>query len=185
MAVQSVLVPLGSPAPAFALPDLSGATVRLSDLDASPVLVVAFLCNHCPYVRHIEARLGEWYAERADRGVGFVGVASNDVDQYPDDDLPGLMEQSTRAGWAFPYLRDTAQTTARAYQAACTPDFFVYGPDRVLAYRGAFDRSTPGNHEPVDGSLLTDAVDRVLRGEGVPEPHRPSMGCSIKWRERT
>jgi peroxiredoxin len=182
VAVQSVLVPLGSRVPAFELPDLAGEALGPADLADATVLVVAFLCNHCPYVRHVETRLGHWYDEVVDRGVALVGIASNDVDQYPDDDLPGLTDQVVRAGWRFPYLRDLDQSVAREFQAACTPDFFVYGPDRRLAYRGAFDRSTPGNAEPVDGHLLDDAVRRVLRGEAVPEPHRPSMGCSIKWR---
>lgn len=182
MAEHSVLVPLGTPMPGFALPDLTGAVVA-GDRQQAPVLVVVFLCNHCPYVRHIEACLGAWAGEAEPRGVQVIGVASNDVSRYPDDDGPGMLEQVTRAGWHFPYLTDTSQEVARAFHAACTPDFFVYGPDRRLAYRGAFDRATPGNSEPVDGSLLTDAVDRVLRGEPVPEPHRASLGCSIKWRE--
>lgn len=181
MAEHSVLVPLGTPLPSFALPDLSGSLVASGELTA-PALVVVFVCNHCPYVRHIETRLGEWADDMAPRGVQVVAIMSNDVAQYPDDDRPGMLDQVTRARWQFPYLTDATQHVARDFHAACTPDFFAYGSDRLLSYRGAFDQATPGNDEPVDGGLLTDAVTTILRGEAVPEPHRASMGCSIKWR---
>ena len=179
MAVESVMVPLGSPAPDFALTDLTGSRVRRDDL-AGPMLV-AFLCNHCPYVRHVEARLGEVLG--AVEGLSVVGVCSNDAEAYPDDAPAHLAEQAQRAGWTFPYLVDADQSVGRAFAAACTPDFFLYDRSGRLAYRGAFDDSTPGNGRPVTGSLLADAIARVLDDEPVPEPHRPSMGCSIKWRE--
>jgi peroxiredoxin len=181
VAVESALVALGAPAPDFALPDLQGDVVERTDLTA-PVLVVVFACNHCPYVRHVEAQLGRLAAELGPQGAGFIAICANDAVAYPDDDLPHLREQAGRAGWTFPYLVDASQQVARAFGAVCTPDFFVYGPNRRLAYRGAMDGSTPGNGVPVDGSLLRDAVRRLLSGAEVPEPHRPSLGCSIKWR---
>jgi peroxiredoxin len=173
------MVPLGSEAPDFALPDLTGALVRRSDL--SGPLLVAFLCNHCPYVKHVEGALGQVLARR--EGLDVVGVCTNDAAAYPDDAPQHLAEQAARAGWTFPYLVDADQSVGRAFQAVCTPDFFLYDATGRLAYRGAFDDSTPGNGRPVTGALLADAIDRVLRDEPVPEPHRPSMGCSIKWRE--
>ena len=182
MALSSALVPLGTAAPDFVLPDLSGRPVGLSDVAGGQVLVVAFLCNHCPYVQHIEHQVGEVAGLVEAAGGAFVGICSNDVVGYPDDDVPGLAEQATRAGWSFPYLVDSDQDVARAFGAVCTPDFFVYGADRTLRYRGAFDAATPGNDEPVNGSLLRSAVALVLAGEDVPEPHRPSLGCGIKWR---
>jgi hypothetical protein len=135
-------------------------------------------------VQHVEQRLGEVARQVEEAGGALVGICSNDVIGYPDDDVPGLVTQVTRAGWSFPYLVDSDQDVARAFGAACTPDFFVYGPDRALRYRGAFDAATPGNDEPVDGSLLLAAVSHVLAGEEVPEPHRPSLGCGIKWRPK-
>jgi peroxiredoxin len=179
---ESTPVPLGVAAPDFALPDLDGRVVSLSDLMA-PVVVVAFVCNHCPYVRHVEAELGRLADELALQGAAVVAICPNDSAAYPDDDVAHLREQQLRATWAFPYLVDETQEVARAYGAVCTPDFFVYGPDRLLGYRGAMDGSTPGNGVPVDGGLLRDAVSRLLAGQTVPEPHRPSLGCSIKWRD--
>jgi len=180
MAVSSLMVPLGTPAPDFTLSDVTGATVRRDDLAATPALLVAFLCNHCPYVRHIEAGLGRLLSGYPSLAV--VGVCANDGEAYPDDRPERLADQARRASWAFPYLLDSDQTVARAYAAACTPDFFLYDAARRLAYRGAFDESTPGNGKPVTGALLGAAISQVLAGERVPEPHRPSMGCSIKWR---
>jgi peroxiredoxin len=175
------MVPLHTPAPDFALPDLDGRVVRRDDLADGPALLVMFLCNHCPYVRHVEADLGRVLARYPD--LSAVGICSNDAASYPDDAPPRLAEQAARAGWTFDYLVDDDQAVARAFQAACTPDFFLYDADRRLAYRGAFDTSTPGNGQPVTGALLEAAVQAVLAGRPVPEPHRPSMGCSIKWRD--
>jgi peroxiredoxin len=180
MAVSSLMVPLGTPAPDFALPDLSGTTVRRDDFRAAPGLLVTFLCNHCPYVRHIETQLGSLLADFG--SLAAVGICPNDVEAYPDDRPARLAEQASRAGWTFPYLVDSDQEVGHAYQAACTPDFFLYDERRLLAYRGAFDESTPGNRKPVTGELLRAAVDQVLSGKPVPEPQIPSMGCSIKWR---
>jgi peroxiredoxin len=180
MAVSSFMVPIGTPAPDFALPALSGEIVRRDDLASAPALLVAFLCNHCPYVKHVETGLGKLLAGYPELAV--VGICANDAESYPDDRPEQLRAQAERAGWAFPYLVDGEQTVARAYQAACTPDFFLYDARRTLAYRGAMDESTPGNGKPVTGEQLHDAIEQVLAGRAVPEPHVPSMGCSIKWR---
>lgn len=180
MAVSSFMVPLGSPVPDFALQALEGATIRRADFADAPGLLVMFLSNHCPYVRHLEASLGKLLDAYPQLGV--VGVCSNDIENYPDDAPQYLREQRARAGWNFPYLLDTDQQVAKDFRAACTPDFFLYDRRGELAYRGAFDESTPGNGNPVTGDLLRAAMDAVLADRPVPEPHRPSLGCSIKWR---
>jgi peroxiredoxin len=180
MAVTSQMVPLGTASPDFALPDLSGTTVELTAFADAPALLVMFVCNHCPYVRHVEAGLGKLLGEFDQLAV--VAICSNDWTSYPDDAPPRLAEQAERAGWRFPYLLDESQDVARAYQAACTPDFFLYGVDRRLAYRGSLDESTPGNGKPVTGDRLRTAIELVLASQSVPEPHMPSMGCSIKYR---
>lgn len=174
------MVALGSPLPAFSLPDLAGVTVSSESFAGKPLLV-AFVCNHCPYVRHVERGLAELLRRHPD--LDAVGICSNDAAAYPDDAAAGLAEQAARAGWEFPYLVDESQEVGRAFGAACTPDFFLYNAEGRLAYRGALDASTPGNNLPVTGELLDDAIRRVLAGQAVPEPHRPSMGCSIKWRD--
>ncbi|HET6748709.1 MAG TPA: thioredoxin family protein [Actinomycetes bacterium] len=181
MPATSLMVPLGTPAPDFKLPSVGGQHVTLADLDG-PALLVMFLCNHCPYVRHVERTLATTVAEYAERGVAAVAICSNDTDRNPDDGPAGLAEQARRAGFAFPYLADADQEAAKAYRAMCTPDLFVYDARRALAYRGAFDDSTPANGLPVTGERLRQALDLVLRGEPVPEPHKPSMGCSLKWK---
>jgi len=179
MAVQSTMVPLGTALPAFTLPDVNGAQFVSTEMPEAPALVM-FLCNHCPYVRHIEIRLGELLASFP--ALATVGICTNDSVAYPEDAPVRLAEQSTRVGWTFAYLVDSTQDVGREFGAACTPDFFLYDADGRLVYRGAFDESTPGNGLPVTGELLDDAIRRTLAGEAVPEPHRPSMGCSIKWR---
>ena len=180
MAVESRMVALGQSVPDFTLVSVQGDQVSLDDFADASAFLVAFLCNHCPYVRHIEAKLSSVLAGLPDLAV--VGICSNDVEAYPDDAPAKLVEQAHRAGWNFPYLVDESQDVTRAFGAACTPDFFLYDADRRLAYRGAFDESSPGNRKPLTGDLLADAARRVLAGEPVPEPHRASMGCSIKWK---
>jgi peroxiredoxin len=182
MAASSLMVPLGTPAHDFELPSADGTPVKLAGLDGQALLVM-FLCNHCPYVRHVERALGAMVAEYAERDVAAAGICSNDLGAYPEDGPDGMAEQARRAGFGFPYLLDESQQVAAAYRAMCTPDLFVYGADRRLAYRGAFDDSTPRNGQPVTGALLRGALDLVLEGQPVPEPHRPSMGCSLKWRD--
>jgi peroxiredoxin len=182
MATQSLPVSLGTPAPDFRLRSTTGAIVSMGDFAAHPVLVVAFICNHCPFVRHIESQLARVLADYQQAGVAAVGISANDVDSYPDDDLQHLAEQARRAEFGFPYLYDETQGVARAYGAACTPDLFVFDADRRLAYRGEFDGSRPNSGVPVTGASLRAAIDHVLAGQPVPQPHRPSVGCSIKWR---
>src|SRR4029450_7982131 len=182
MALPSLMVPLGPPAHDFELPSADGTTVKLADLDGRTLLVM-FLCNHCPYVRHVERQLGAVVAGPAGRGGAAVGICTTDLEAYPEDGPAGMAEQARRAGFAFPYLLDETQQVAAAYRAMCTPDLFVYGAERRLAYRGAFDDSTPRNGRPVTGALLGGALDLVLDGQPVPEPHRPSMGCSLKWKD--
>src|SRR5215470_4261858 len=164
----SFMVPLGAPAPNFELRGVDGVTRRRDEFADRPAFLVAFLCNHCPYVRHIESELGKVLSNYED--VATVGICPNDALAYPGDTPEQLRKQTTRAGWQFPYLIDETQDVARAYRAACTPDFFIYGADRRLAYRGAFDESTPGNGKPVTGALLTTALDLVIAGTEVPEP---------------
>ncbi|MBO3749046.1 thioredoxin family protein [Streptosporangiaceae bacterium NEAU-GS5] len=179
MAVNSFMVPLGTQAPDFDLPAIGGGQVALADFKGSPVVVV-FLSNHCPYVRRIEAGLGQFAADYAGR-VATVGICSNDTSSYPDDDQAHLAEQSNRAGFGFPYLVDESQEVARAYRAACTPDFFLFDADHKLAYRGEFDDARPGNDVAVSGVSLRAAADAALDGKTIATQH-PSLGCSIKWR---
>lgn len=175
------MVALGTRMPDADLPDLNGNPVGLHAYASGLPLLVVFSCNHCPYVRHLEALLGE--VVNAVDGLRTVAINSNDVENYPDDAPAGMREQISRAGWTFPYLIDESQDVARAFRAACTPDFFLFGADGRLAYRGAFDYSTPKNGQPLTGELLREAIELVLAGDPVPEPHRPSMGCGIKWKQ--
>lgn len=183
MAVYSSQVPLGTSLPEQTLPDITGQAHFLPDLRGEGVLVVVFAANHCPYVRHIEEAVGDLATSYAGHPVAWAAICSNDVVAYPDDDLPGLADQAARAGWPFPYLVDRDQTVAREFGAVCTPDFFVYDINGRLGYRGAFDESSPGNGVPASGDLLRGALDLLLATKPVPEPHRPSMGCSIKWKQ--
>lgn len=182
MAIASFMVPLGSPVPAFRLPSVDGGTVSDEDFPEAPALLVVFLSNHCPYVRRIEESIGVLTAEYAGAGVATVAVCSNDVTNYPDDGAEHLREQAKRAGFRFPYLVDESQETARVFRAACTPDFFLYDGERRLAYRGEFDGARPRNDVRSDGASLKAALDLVLAGKDVPEPHTPSLGCGIKWK---
>jgi peroxiredoxin len=177
----SAMVALGTPAPDFALPDTEGRTVRLRDFDGRPLLV-AFLCNHCPYVKHIANDLAQVTAKHMQKGLAVVGINSNDAERYPDDSPEAMKAEARRRGYAFPYLFDETQQVARAYNAQCTPDFFLYTKDRRLAYRGQFDDARPGNGKPITGADLTAAVDAVLAGKMPAGTQKPSMGCNIKWR---
>lgn len=181
MATESSPVELGMLAPPFDLPSVSGKQVTLADFAGRPALVVAFICNHCPYVRHVESALAQFAADYEPHKVATVGISANDAEDYPDDDIDHLAGQVTRAGFTFPYLYDESQEVARAYGAVCTPDVFVFDADWRLAYRGEFDGTRPNRGAPATGESLRAAVDLVLSGKAVPEPHRPSVGCSIKW----
>jgi peroxiredoxin len=180
MALESNMIPLGTPLPNVTLPDLDGNLVDLSAYAAGRPLVVAFVCNHCPYVKHIEQGFASFAADHPD--LAIVAICSNDVENYPDDDVAGLKDQVNRTGWSFPYLIDADQSVAHEFRAACTPDFFCFDGSGALAYRGAFDAARPNQPTPVDGADLRAAVAAISAGEAVPEPHRPSMGCGIKWK---
>ncbi len=174
---------LGSAAPDFSLSTArETGPISLADFAAAPALLVAFLCNHCPYVRNLEAAFGAFAAEYEEKGLAVVGISSNDVKTYPEDGMDEMLDQAMRAGFTFPYLVDETQEVAKAYGAECTPDFFLYDGARHLAYHGQFDESRPKNGVAPMGASLRAAADLVLAGEAVPEPHTPSVGCSIKWK---
>lgn len=178
------MLELGTKAPDFSLNRVTDdSVVSRADFADEPLLVV-FMSRHCPYVKHIQARFAELADEYLERGVAVVAISANDVTSHPEDAPAKLKEQAEEVGFGFPYLFDASQETARAYSAACTPDFFLFDSDHRLAYRGRFDASRPRNDEPVTGVDLRAALDAVLKGESIPEAEqRPSMGCSIKWRE--
>ncbi|HYD48768.1 MAG TPA: thioredoxin family protein [Terriglobales bacterium] len=181
----SRMVALGTQAPSFRLPNIDGRLVGLEDFAEAPALLVMFLCNHCPFVKHIRAGLAQFARDHQSAGLAMVAINSNDATQYPADSPEQMKVEARQAGYVFPYLFDATQEVARAYDAACTPDFFLYDRQRRLVYRGQFDHSRPGNGRPVTGSDLRAAVAAVLRGDAVPEPQRPSIGCNIKWRRPT
>jgi peroxiredoxin len=181
-ATPSTMLPLGTPAPDFSLPDLDGRTVSRAEFAGAPALLVMFICNHCPYVQHVEAELGRIGREYGARGAAIVAISSNDVAQYPDDGPADMRRQAERAGFSFPYLYDETQDVARAYQAACTPDFFLFDGAGRLVYRGQLDGSRPKNDVPVTGADLRAALDAVLAGQPVPDDQRPSIGCNVKWK---
>lgn len=176
----SAMVELGSPAPDFALPDTDGRVVSRRDLDGQPTLV-AFICNHCPYVKHVADEWATVAKRIQDRGVAVVAINSNDAVNYPEDDPEQMRAEKAKRGYTFPYLFDETQDVARAFRATCTPDFFLYDDQHRLVYRGQFDGSRPGNDVPVTGGDLTAAVDAML-GEGEMPEQVPSMGCNIKWK---
>lgn len=178
----STMAPLGTQAAPFALPDPSGRIHSLEDFRDAPALLVVFLSNHCPFVKHIQRGLADFAREYVGRGLAVVAINSNDVERYPDDRPERMAEDAREHGYVFPYLFDESQEVAKAYAAACTPDFFLYDRDRRLVYRGQFDGSRPGNDVPVTGADLRAAADAVLAGREVPEPQVPSVGCNIKWK---
>jgi thiol-disulfide isomerase/thioredoxin len=182
MAATSTMLPLGSQAPSFDLPEPGDGRHRLQNFDGAPGLLVMFLCNHCPYVKHVNERLAEITRRWIDQGLAVVGINSNDVSSYPDDAPERMVAVAAAVGYPFPYLFDEDQSVALGYRAACTPDFFLFDAQQRLVYRGRFDESRPGSGVPVSGSDLAAAVDAVLGGTPVPEDQRPSIGCSIKWK---
>lgn len=181
-ATPSTMLALGTRAPAFALPDLGGRTVTLDDFADVPALLVMFVCNHCPYVQHVERELAAVARDYQPRGLAVVAISANDVAAYPADGPAGMREQVARAGFTFPYLYDETQDVARAYHAACTPDLFLFDRQRRLVYRGQLDDSRPGNGVAVTGADLRGAVDAVLAGRPVPPEQTPSIGCNVKWK---
>jgi peroxiredoxin len=181
-AVTSIMLPLGTEAPAFQLPDIQGKTISISDFRDAPALLVVFMCNHCPYVKHIRESLVELVKEYQAKGVAVVAINANDVDAYPDDSPELMARDAETYGYTFPYLYDQTQQVARAYKAACTPDFFLFDRDRRLVYRGQIDSSRPGNDKPLSGEDLRAALEAVLAGGQISPQQKPSMGCNIKWK---
>jgi peroxiredoxin len=179
---NSTMLALGTSAPNFDLPDFDGRRHTLDDFAASRALLVAFICNHCPFVKHMRAEFAAFAREYAARGLAVVAIVSNDLDVYPQDGPDAMREEARSLGYVFPYLVDAEQQTARAYRAACTPDFFLFDAGRRLVYRGQFDDSRPGSDRPVTGADLRLAVDAVLAGTPVDAEQRPSLGCNIKWK---
>jgi peroxiredoxin len=181
-AVTSIMLPLGTEAPAFQLPDTQGKTISISDFRDAPALLVVFMCNHCPYVKHIRESLVELVKEYQAKGVAVVAINANDVDTYPEDSPELMARDAETYGYTFPYLYDQTQQVARAYKAACTPDFFLFDRDRRLVYRGQIDSSRPGNDKPLSGEDLRAALEAVLAGGRISPQQKPSMGCNIKWK---
>jgi len=184
MAVESSKdLPLGTRAPDFALPDtVSGRTIRLGDYAASPALLVAFICNHCPYVQHIRAAFVEFAREFQPRGLAVVAISANDPEAYPQDSPEQMAIEAKKSGFTFPYLFDRTQQTAKAYQAVCTPEFYLFDAAQRLVYRGRFDASRPNSQVPITGSELRAAAEAVLAGRQPAADQKPSIGCGIKWR---
>lgn len=178
----STMLPLGTQAPEFSLPDPSGKMVSLGDFADAPALLVVFLCNHCPYVKHIADHFAQLAQEYQRRGVAVVAINSNDFQMYPEDSPEQMREEIRRRGYTFPYLIDESQAVAKAYRAACTPDFYVFDRQRRLVYRGQMDGSRPGNDVPITGQDLRRALDAVLEGRPVAGEQWPSLGCNIKWK---
>jgi peroxiredoxin len=177
------MLPLGTKAPDFSLVNVDGQTVSLSDFRSAPALLVVFLCNHCPYVKHVAPHLAELAAEYQRKGVAVVGINSNDAQKYPQDSPEQMVHEAEARGYTFPYLYDETQEVAQAYRAACTPDFYVFDGQQRLAYRGQMDSSRPDSGIPVTGEDLRGALDAVLEGRPVTQQQRASLGCNIKWRE--
>ncbi|MGA2747247.1 MAG: thioredoxin family protein [Verrucomicrobiota bacterium] len=178
----STMLALGTAAPDFRLPDTNGKTVALADFASAPALVVMFICNHCPYVRHIRSGLAEFGREYQKRGAAIVAISANDIETHPEDSPARMAQEAKAAGYTFPYLYDASQAVAKAYKAACTPDIYLFDKGRKLVYRGQFDASRPGNGVPVTGKDLRAAVDAVLGGKPVAPVQTPSIGCNIKWK---
>jgi peroxiredoxin len=183
-ATPSTMMPLGTTAPDFTLPDtVSDKMLSLSELRGKKATVVMFICNHCPYVLHVNDELVRIAREYQPKGVSFIAISSNDVENYPQDSPELMKEQAKKIGYTFPYLYDETQDVARAYDAACTPDIFLFDNDLKCVYRGQLDDSRPKNDKPVTGRDLRIALEAVLNNEKVPEEQKPSIGCNIKWKQ--
>ncbi|MEO8377145.1 MAG: thioredoxin family protein [Candidatus Sumerlaeota bacterium] len=180
----SRMLPLQSAAPDFSLKSTDGKNVSLSDFKDKAALVVVFICNHCPYVKFIDEGLVKFANDYADKSVGIVAINSNDVEKYPLDSFEKMIEEKEKSGYPFLYLYDETQQVAKAYQAACTPDFYVFDKERKLRYRGQFDDSRPRTEvpAPVTGKDLREAVDAVLAGNAPSSTQKPSIGCNVKWK---
>jgi peroxiredoxin len=178
----STMLELGTTAPGFRLPDTEGKMVGLDDFAGAPAVLVMFICNHCPYVKHVRDELARLARAYKERGVAVVGINANDASAYPEDSPARMRQEKAEVGYTFPYVYDESQDVAEAYHAACTPDFFLFDRQRKLAYRGQLDDSRPGNGIPVTGKDLRAALDAVLSGNPAAAEQRPSMGCNIKWK---
>jgi len=181
----STMLPLGTSAPDFSLPDTEGNLVSLDGFKDAPASLVIFMCNHCPFVKHVLDGLVELVKVYQAKGVAVVGINSNDVEDYPEDRPEMMAKVAKQKGFTFPYLCDETQDVAKAYHAACTPDFFLFDGERKLVYRGQMDDSRPGNNIPVTGADLRAALDAVLAGNSVAAQQKPSIGCNIKWKHGT
>jgi peroxiredoxin len=182
VAVNSMMLPLGTVAPDFQLPDTNGKIVSLTDFKPARALVVVFMCNHCPYVKNIRGALAQLARDYESKGVQVVGISSNDSVNYPQDSPAKMKVEAESAGYIFPYLYDETQEVAKAYRAACTPDIYLFDKDQRLAYRGQFDDSRPGNNVPPTGKDLRAAIDALLAGRPTTVEQKPSIGCNIKWK---
>ena len=180
---NSTMLPLGTAAPPFELLNVDGQTVALEDFRGAPALLVIFMCNHCPYVLHVVSELARLAADYQPRGVAVIAINSNDASRYPSDSPEQMVHEVESRGYTFPYLYDETQEVARAYRAACTPDFYVFDADQKLAYRGQLDDSRPQSDIPVTGADLRAALDAILAGAPVSLQQKPSLGCNIKWIE--
>jgi peroxiredoxin len=178
----STMLALGTPMPSFRLPDPSGKSVSSDDFKEASGFLVAFICNHCPYVKHIRSQFAQLAREYQAKGVAIVGISSNDVKEYPEDSPQMMAKEIKTIGYSFPYLYDETQEAAKAYRAACTPDFYLFDRERRLVYRGQMDDSRPGNNRAVTGANLRAALDAVLAGKPVSDDQKPSVGCNIKWK---
>ena len=183
MAMESVMLPLGTTAPSFILPDVTtGKMYSLDSFHGKDALLVMFICRHCPYVKHVEQEIAKIGKDYQDKKLGIIAISSNDPTTYPDDAPDQLKEMAKRLGFRFPFCFDEQQEIAKAYKAACTPDFYLFDAQRRLVYRGQLDDSRPGNNNPVTGRDLRAAIDAVLAGKPVDDKQKPSIGCSIKWK---
>lgn len=178
----STMLPLGTAAPDFSLMNVDGRCLSLADVAGPRGTVVMFLCNHCPFVKHVADQLAALGRDVMPQGIGVVAISSNDVATHPADSPEQMVRESEERGYPFPYLFDETQEVAKAYRAACTPDFYLFDGEQRLVYRGQLDESRPDSGIPVTGADLRRAIDAVLTGQPIPEPQRPSLGCNIKWR---
>jgi thiol-disulfide isomerase/thioredoxin len=180
----SVMTPLGKKAADFILPDtISGVELSLLEMKGRVATVIMFICNHCPFVKHVNPQLVKLANDYKNKGISFIAISSNDVAGYPEDGPEQMKRVAEQLKYPFPYLYDATQEVAKIYEAACTPDFFIYDADMILAYRGQLDDSRPGNGKPLTGADIRNALDHLIKGQPVSEDQKPSIGCSIKWRE--
>jgi len=179
----STMLDLGTKAPNFSLPDTNNRIISLKDFEHKDALLVMFISNHCPFVQHIRAEIAKIGKEYQKKNIGIIAINSNDIQNYPDDSPEKMKEEVLKAGYSFPYLFDESQAVAKAYQAACTPDFFLFDKYKKLAYRGQLDDSRPGSSIPVTGKDLRSALDSLLAGKPPSHEQKPSLGCNIKWKQ--